>query len=353
MFFRIYFVLILLARTLCGEQLIDAKLQKDPELTKEEAFRLLDEYVPLPEWGQEVVEGFENFILPIPGEDLPDYELLEKLQEEERLREAIDAVNERYQKNAPIKIAEYFEKRESLFIRDPEKFLSSVEKQNVQDLLINHAGDSEWNIHLSLFYKGDLRQIVLFTNERHEDVLADDHSGIMVYYFFDDPNRTIVYFSKGAKKEIPPAVRRKISDSALHEATLRESEYLSLYQYLLDFTLQLSSFKEEVRKEEQEKAALKTPVKKDDFFLDKVLEYINIFIEEIGWLMIGAVTSGLFGLLILLKILRERAERKIYKFPINDCTHHLNYPKGGGTSGTLLFKKGALTVEKQERELHG
>lgn len=326
----------------------------EPELPVEEALALIDQIVPLPSWDEP--EEPDSGALLFPGDLEPDYELLRAIQLEEVQNAA--GLNAEEQLYEPSDLDDFFSQREVMFIRDPNHFLTTQELQQLQDLLISHAGESSHNIHLNLLPKIDVGQIASLSGEKNEAVLKGDEGGVIIYYFYDDPNRTTTYFSPKAKGAIPREIRQSITNSAIEEATIQGDSFQSIYRYMLDMTLGLTNFLESQRERDIQKMA-------DELNAADAATHYDVkegdgkrsgagVKARLSQLSIPAVLSlsVLFLLLIgLLIFYLWHKFARTHRFLINDEPFHLSFPRGRGCSGRMEFGTNAPTLKQQEEKL--
>ncbi len=324
--------------------------EAEPELPVEEALAIIDQIVPLPSW-DEPVEPDSGALL-FPGDLEPDYELLRAIQLEENQNASGLNAQEQLYGTEPSDLDAFFLQREIMFIRDPNHFLTSQELQQLQDLLISHAGESSHNIHLNLLPKIDVGQIANLSDEKNDEVLKGDEGGIIIYYFYDDPNRTTTYFSPKAKEVIPKEIQRNITDSAIEEAMIQGDSFQSIYRYMLDMTLKLTNFLESKRERDIQQLAKKlnaadiatqhadTNEGEKRSGLSQLSMPVILTLGALFFLMIGLLLFYLWHKFI-----------RIHRFQINDEPFHLSFPRGRGCSGSMEFGKNAPTVKSQEEKL--
>lgn len=336
---------------------VEIEKEEEEELPLEEALALINETSPLPSFDEEPEPEPVSALLPL-GDVEPDYALLRSLQLEDKIREVETRINGRGFGVGPVELEEYFATRESWFLRDPERYLTSQEKRQLQEILIQHAGESPYNLHLNMFGTTDVDHVYKLTEEQNEKVLANDKKGILVYFFYDDPSRVAVYYGKKVRQRIPEEIRNELMASAKLEATLQPDPFQSLYRYILDFTLQLSNYTD-ARGEELEATAgalatdfsaeeKEVSVKKSDEMKEKILGALS----RIGKVPL-VVLSGVFllGLCVLSYIFYYK-KKMVHRFPITEVPSNLDFPRARGCSGTLEFGPSSPPLESQKKSLH-
>lgn len=350
-------MLLLLGGVLLGQESDSEEEGEDVELPVEEALALIDQVCPLPGWDEEPEPDPVLSLLPEEGAE-PDFELLRSLQLEDRMEEAEARVNAMSFGNNPIDVEEFFTTRENMFIRDPERFLTTREQAQLQGILISHAGHSPLNLHLNILEKSVVDEIYSLSEEKHKEILAGDEYAAIIYYFYDDPSRTVTFFSPKAQETIPEKVRKGITSSAIQEATFQGDQYQAVYRYLLDFTLQVTNYLDaqeaqglvEVKETEIQEMAVADPVE-EVIPPRNYAKEISEMVMSLGAPTLLGIVSGGLGLIIFLALHYWNKGRRVHKYPIADLPYHLSFPRARGCSGAMQFGKNAPSLKEQQDKL--
>lgn len=340
---------------LLGQESDSLEEGEDAELPVEEALALIDKVCPLPSWDEEPEPDPILSLLPEEGAE-PDFNLLRSLQLEDRMEEAESRVNAMTFGNKPVDVEEFFTTRENMFIRDPERYLTTREQTQLQDILISHAGHSPLNLHLNLLEKSVVDEIYSFSEEKHKEILAGDEYAAVIYYFYDDPSRTVTFFSPKAQESIPEKVRKGITASAIQEASLQGDSYQAVYRYLLDFTLQVSNYLDARDAEEasqvKEAEMLEVPTHANEVApkTNRAKEVADRIMGLGLATLLGIILGGL-GLIFLMALHFWNKGRRVHRYPIADLPYHLNFPRARGCSGALQFGKNAPSLKEQQDKL--
>lgn len=309
---------------------------EEPDLLLDEVISLLDEVAPLPDWELEVA-GTSFSVLPT--DDAPDYELLRLLLEQDEF------IDERQQREDVLTkgLYRYLNHREVLFLSDADREISNVNLIEIQGLLTSHAGESAYNLHTVLLPKDYVELVSQFSEERIFDVLRYDQDAILVFFFYDDPGHSRLFFGAHIREVVPGEVRAEIVTSATNEARIGEGVYESLIRLLSDASLRLLNFEgamvdsnetseEKVIINDQEvSASLNSQIKK----------------SNIDWLLmaiIGATAAILIALTFMVKL---SGRRRIRNFPITDKVLFYGLPRSQKSSMVMEFGEDSKKPDKQ------
>jgi len=209
-----------------------------PELPLEQAMAELDKIAPLPNVDPSFVH--DTISLLLPGDEAPNYLFLKYLQDQEEIAVKKQEEEEKFK----IDIEEFLTKSRQSYIHDPLAILTAPEEMVLTDFLVNYGLEASNKIYINLLTKDEVSTIAELSESRYEALLKSDPTGILIFYFYEEPSRTYVYFSKVVRQSIPYKVLEKFQKSALDEALKQNDSYHAIYRHLLDLTLNLTTYHE-------------------------------------------------------------------------------------------------------------
>ncbi len=299
----------------------------DPVLPLEEAMAAIDLIAPLPTTSKSATLDAISLILPEDTE--PDYTYLRYLQIQERIeeKEALKAANNK------IIIDNFFTDQRDAEICDPMKVLNHSEYLVLQDLVMSYSENAHNPIFVNLLIPDQLRILASIPYEKHESVLANAPNGILVYYFYDEPARTKVYFGKKTFDTIPYEQQKEFITTALKEATSQEDAYNSIYHHLLTLTADLNKFND------NRPANLITAIGADDTELPshELSPLPKKRPTNLVPLTLLLILGAVFGCLYLL--IKQRKPKQ-YHFPVTAHAPTFNFQVAKDTSQAIKFQQG-------------
>lgn len=256
-----------------------------------------------------------------------------------------------FEKIEVARVDKYFAKKPTQFLIDPQGFISSQQRKNLDKILNNHAADSAIDLYVCIF--GRNQKLPL--EGKHNDFLNRHFSQgkpvVILYYYYDHPNRTEMVMSPSLLKVVSTSEQQRSVQSSLIRAMRVNGSFEQLEEFLIQFSVRtywMERMLEETKGVPEvvnavEQAELDPVVKKPINALEMIPEQFREPAIKLG------IGVGSFVILCgLVYWIRSRAR---HKFPEFEVEARLGGSHAAGIGAVVNFASPAVSPARQREQV--
>lgn len=230
----------------------------------------------------------------------------------------------------------YFGARPDKYLIDPQGLLSSKDREEREDFLQYHSGDSEIDLFVFLFSKDDRLPEGGAAAKMKKQFFSEGKPAVLAFYFLGDPKRAEISLSPSLAGAVPVAELRRSLTSSIGEAQEKPDAMSQLEAFCVQLSIRIY-WMEQAAGLVNDTAAAPTSDPSTDPTANEVEELpIN---EAKQWVREYGASVGIMGGAILivvtgLSIVRRRAR---YRLPVIDVAPRLGGEHAAGIGAVISF----------------
>ncbi|MFK7850803.1 MAG: hypothetical protein AB8D78_07480 [Akkermansiaceae bacterium] len=290
-----------------------------------------------------------NFETPL-GDESSDRRVLGKLEgapaETDEMENPENVVKEEF-------LAGYFAERPSHFLVDPQGFLGTRERKDLEAFLEDHAGESSIDMFVYVF--GGEQEIP--SDVREEEVVERLYSvgkpAVVIYYYLGAPQRATTYLSPIITDVVSAAEQRRALESSVIRSFGSADESGQLESFLVQMSIRIYWME---RMTEGTAVETKEEISEEDS-VAKLAEKPETKIREAfvlpSWLRIagGGAVAGAGLLLFLWSGFVWMKERARFRFPEFEIEPRLGASHAAGIGAVISFSSSSIPPASQRDQV--
>lgn len=133
----------------------------------------------------------------------------------------------------------YFARRPSSYLVDPQDLLTEPERKEREDFLRYHSGDSQIDLFVLLFDRGQRLPGDIRVEELGERFFGDEKPSLLVLYFLGEPGQAVLEFSPDLRDRVNSHQGRRLLENAARRAAEVSSPVSQLDKFCVQVSIQL------------------------------------------------------------------------------------------------------------------
>jgi hypothetical protein len=246
----------------------------------------------------------------------------------------------------------YFTKKPTQFMIDPQGFISSQHRKNVDKILNNHAADSAIDLYVCIF--GQNQKLPL--EGKHNDFVNRHFSQgkpvVIIYYYYDNPNRTEMILSPSLSKVVSSSEQQRSIQSSLMRAMRVNGSFEQLEEFLIQFSVRtywMERMLEESKGGTEVATVIEQPLEPSPV-AKKSKNPLEMIPEEFREPAIK-VGIGLGSFVILCGLIYWIRSRARHKFPEFEVEARLGGSHAAGIGAVVNFASPAVSPARQREQV--
>jgi hypothetical protein len=248
-------------------------------------------------------------------------------------------------------VDKYFAKKPTHFLIDPQGFVSSQQRKNLDKILNNHAADSAIDLYVCIFGQN---QKLPAEGKHHDFVKRHFSEGkpvVILYYYYDHPNRTEMVLSPSLSKVVSTSEQQRSVQSSLIRAMRVNGSFEQLEEFLIQFSVR-TYWMERMLEESKGGAEVAVAVEQPEEapVVKKRMNPLEMIPEEFREPAIK-VGIGLGSFVILCGLVYWIRSRARHKFPEFEVETRLGGSHAAGIGAVVNFSSPAVSPARQREQV--
>lgn len=275
----------------------------------------------------------------------------EVVTDEVKKQELSSTEDSPFQKIEAAWVDKYFAKKPTHFLIDPQGFVSSQQRKNLDKILNNHAADSAIDLYVCIFGQNQK----LPAEGKHNDFVkrhfTDGKPVVILYYYYDHPNRTEMVLSPVLSKVVSTSEQQRSVQSSLMRATRVNGSFEQLEEFLIQFSVR-TYWMERMLEESKIGAEVAVAVEKPEVapVLKQSMNPLEMIPEKYRQPAME-VGIGLGSFVILCGLFYWIRSRARHKFPEFEVEARLGGSHAAGIGAVVNFSSPAVSPARQREQV--